>query len=518
MKNLNFKIINFEIIKHSFFVPQKFNFTNDDLQLSEGPYVTLLIGSNGTGKSQLLELLIKIFNNLIASKSSGKKAIKFDSNFKLTYTIDNKLIDVTSVNNNEEYFIDNISVELNDLLLPNKILACANNLGDKFPFLTSKSKTQNNSYHYLGIRTASNNAFKNYNTLIDRFSKSLLISSNIEKYKNIFNLLDLEPEITIIYKAGKNLSIDKKDNRFVDVNNPELLYNKFEKVITKNSSNSRFTFRKDKYSNVIYLKNESNQFEPNYSNLKLVSDFINNYNNSFEGKKTKSSLKYQSQINFGISQTIEEFKSKSKVLQLIRDLELFEVEKLILHRKKSKYGFENASSGEHHILSGFINIISTIEDNSVVFIDEPEISLHPNWQLKYMHLLQSTFKEKKDCHFIISTHSHFLVSDIQPESSAIISLKLNENGRPINETLVFDTYGWSAENILYRVFDVSTTRNHYFEMELRELLTLISNKSNNIDRIKELAKSINRFNTLNEDDPLKQIINTAYNYIDINGN
>lgn len=515
-----YRIVKFEILKHNFFPAQTFFFT-DDVISENGPYVTLLIGPNGTGKSQLLEAIIKVFNILLASKERGVKVQKFEISFNLEYFIDNNKVIINSNNNNDFFSINNIESDFISIPLPAKVLALANNLGDRFPFLTKKSKTQNSAYEYLGIRTASNNAFKNYNTLIDRFSTSLLLDTNIDRYKNIFNLLDLEPEITIVYKAGKNLTIDKKTNRFKDVLNEVDLFNKFDAIISKIDTNNRFTFRKDKYSNVIFEEKNSDSrkknLTPNKENLILITEFIKNYNNSINLKSTKSSIRYQSNIKFDEQDTIDIYKEKSHVLQLIRDLEIFEVDKLILHRKKSKYGFDQASSGEHHILSGFINLISTINNNSIIFIDEPEISLHPNWQIKYMNLLQSTFCDFNDCHFIISTHSHFLVSDLIPNKSAIISLKINENGRPINTTLEYDTYGWSTENILYRVFEVSSTRNHYLEMELRELLSMISNKSENFERMIEIVKSLNKFKNLTESDPLLKIINTAITYLKSNG-
>ena len=48
------------------------------------------------------------------------------------------------------------------------------------------------------------------------------------------------------------------------------------------------------------------------------------------------------------------------------------------------------------------------------------------------------------------------------------------NGGRACRLVDYDTYAWSAENILYEVFGLRTTRNYYFERDLRELLSLIS--------------------------------------------
>ena len=114
---------------------------------------------------------------------------------------------------------------------------------------------------------------------------------------------------------------------------------------------------------------------------------------------------------------------------------------------------------------------------------------------------------------MIATHSHFLISDLEKESSSIIAVK-KENGKI--ETIDFpsniNTYGWSAEEILYRVFKVRTTRNFYLEQELRELLHGIAIKSPATERMNEILKTIKKM-TLNPTDPMNLIIQKAEEYL-----
>lgn len=497
-----FRLLSFEILKHPFFEHQEFNFVGND-NLDKGPYITLLIGPNGTGKSQLLETIVKIFNTIETSIENGRIVQKFDCEFRLKYCLNDNIIDIEYTKTGLVVLLDGIEIELFEVPTPSKFLASAINLNDRFPFYTNRNKIKNAKYVYLGIRTASNNAFKNNNALIDRLSNSLINKSNLIKYKNIFNLLSLKEELTILYKGGRNLVI-KNDKDLITFHNPKLLKDKFQKIIQSFENGTRFSIRKDKYTKVI----------SDISNIELVCNFFRSlFPNISEFNKN---FRYNSLIKFNDKNKIDFFLEEINVLKLLRDLELLNVEKLLLHRKSSKYTFDNASSGEHHILSGFINIISTIEDSSLILIDEPEISLHPNWQIQYMNLLQSTFKNYKNCHFVISTHSHFLVSDLKPENSSIVSFHLNDKGEVFNQTLDFETFGWSTENILYRVFGVSTVRNYYLEMDLRELLSKISAKSIEFERMKEIVISLKRFD-LTPEDPLSSIINTAEEYLRKNG-
>ena len=497
------RIISFEIIKHNFFEPQTFFFTNDQ-DLSRGPYNTMLIGPNGTGKSQLLELITKLFNILIASKEKGFKVQKYEHDFVLNYQIDGKKARIRSVKNVETYVLNGNSVNFMDMPTPAKILASAINLNDRFPFYTKRSKVSNSKYEYLGIRTASNNAFKNYNTLIDRFSSSLSKQENIARYKTVFDRIGLLSEISIIYKPGKNLGVKKKDSSREYLYDSNLLKAKFGEIVDKLDTQNRFLIRRDKYLRVISEQN----------NLDIITSFFKAKRNKVANEKRF--IEYDSHANFDNKQEVKEFIAEAKALQLIRDLELLEVHKLILRRKSGKYGFDQASSGEHHILSNFINITYAIEPNSLVMIDEPEISLHPNWQIQFMSLLQNAFSDYTDCHFIISTHSHFLVSDLIPDKSAVLSFHQDDLGTVYNETLQFETNGWSTENILYRVFGVGTVRNHYLEMDLRELLSKISEGSQDFLRMREIVTSLQRFK-LTDDDPLVKIIETAQRYLEKHG-
>ncbi|EEF93807.1 hypothetical protein CATMIT_01556, partial [Catenibacterium mitsuokai DSM 15897] len=62
---------------------------------------------------------------------------------------------------------------------------------------------------------------------------------------------------------------------------------------------------------------------------------------------------------------------------------------------KDNYGpisLRSASSGEQCMLVLMLGIAGYIEDGSVILIDEPEISLHPEWQEDFMDLLKASFR------------------------------------------------------------------------------------------------------------------------------
>lgn len=175
--------------------------------------------------------------------------------------------------------------------------------------------------------------------------------------------------------------------------------------------------------------------------------------------------------------------------------------------------FEESSSGETNMLCQLINILSHIEQHSIVLIDEPETSAHPNWQIRYIDWLNEIFGSFHTCHFIISTHSHFLLTDLRKENSAIVALK-RDNGKTINISEGLNTFCWSVDDILYKVFQVRNTRNEAFERDLFELYRLMKTDSlENKSKATTILDSLNDV-VLRDGDPLKVLIDKAKKYVE----
>jgi hypothetical protein len=207
----------------------------------------------------------------------------------------------------------------------------------------------------------------------------------------------------------------------------------------------------------------------------------------------------------------ESFIKEYKFFSLLRRLNFLTYDRIELNKNGLSYDIIESSTGEIGLLTTFLRAIPQVKSNSVIFIDEPEISLHPSWQMRYIDLLKKFLAGYKGCHVLIATHSHFLLSDLHEDWSSVLVLR-NQDGK-INASLKESTpYGWTPEAILYDVFGVSTVRNHYFEQDLRKLLSLISNRSKNIKMIQSLISNFKEFDYL-PGDPLEKIIQEAEEYI-----
>ena len=94
--------------------------------------------------------------------------------------------------------------------------------------------------------------------------------------------------------------------------------------------------------------------------------------------------------------------------------------------EKQAINLYDLSSGEQALLNLFIYIAGKIGSNSIICIDEPEVSLHPKWQTEFIVKLQELFDHYSGCHFIIATHSPQIVSGLNSKNGYVVDLGNNE--------------------------------------------------------------------------------------------
>lgn len=68
------------------------------------------------------------------------------------------------------------------------------------------------------------------------------------------------------------------------------------------------------------------------------------------------------------------------------------------------------SSGEQHLLVLIGRLLFSTEENTLVLLDEPEISFHPVWQEKFIAILEDIQKVNK-FRVLVATHSPLLIGD-----------------------------------------------------------------------------------------------------------
>lgn len=68
----------------------------------------------------------------------------------------------------------------------------------------------------------------------------------------------------------------------------------------------------------------------------------------------------------------------------------------------------NLSTGENNVVSILRSLIFDLSNDSILFIDEPEISLHIAWQIKLMEIITERMENNNKIQVVIATHSPYI--------------------------------------------------------------------------------------------------------------
>ncbi|WCH29181.1 AAA family ATPase [Aeromonas salmonicida] len=452
-----------EIRNHPVFKQKEIKFKS--FNTSENIF-TVIIGQNGCGKSELLRVITDSINSQIIKKKSDG-VLNYNTMGQVFFKQD---------------------------IIPDKVLASSFSLNDKFPILTKRNKLYHQDYEYLGLRSTSNNAFvgKYKKEFLSKLVKVIAEEKRTDAFRAVLTTLDMPIKFKFSFKYGRGLK------NILDSSSKNISYESF------NSFNN-------KLNNFISNKTNTARFDYEKLHDKLNSySFKNEMFSFFKNKENKlNTLEYR--VDLSNQALNDKFMHDASILIELIDAGIIQINDFAF-TADDDFSFSVASSGQHHLYTEMLNLTASITDNSVILIDEPEISLHPNWQIKYISLLQILMSSFKDCHIIICSHSHFLVSCIDESTCNIMQAKRNFSGEVEISEYNQNTYGWSPEQVLYNVFGLSTARNHYFEMDLQKVISVISKVNPNINDIYAPLERIKRFN-ITDDDPLKLLIERADSFI-----
>lgn len=498
-----FKLTKLHIIEHPFLGELTFNFISKGEE-SNGPYTTVLIGKNGTGKSLILRIIADIFEDLKnhflpITRYRNKISYSYDGqlyydnsfiDFDYTSSLFERSIptDITKRKFEFHFYKDGNPLLQNADLSPNRLAVSAYLVSDKFRFA---SKDKKDFYIYLGLRETANSAgTKSYLNRIIPFV--------IDYIKNKDSLDSLKASLEFLEFDKDFFEVEYKCRYKYYFFNGNLTDDQFEDLLI---NWKKFSKRKEPPRYIDYF---SSSVKGKKELITKLVDYLN-----------ELAKEYNIRIRGNSFVKINLLKSnlyKVELLQILNRLDLLESPGIILSKNENLLNLQQASSGEFHYFTSILGLLTNITENSLVLIDEPEISFHPNWQLKYIYYLKQIFKNYKTCHFILATHSHFMISDLEPENSNVLRLVRNPENKLLVDSIKESTYGMSAEEILYRVFELRTYRNYFFEIELRELLHLLSNKEKDPKRITNLISNLRKVE-FDKNDPLTQILKEADEYL-----
>ncbi len=518
-----FKLVSLELIGNDLLGSIKYDFVDKEDSQNE-IYTTVIIGSNGTGKSNLLRIIVELFRDLYVQMRDGDRTYKVRGRFNLKYAIDDRIYEYTNfqlpresnakINFNDltigdkrqaaYLLLSGKKIEFKNAVLPLAIIGNSIMVTDKFLF---SDRENFRIYHYQGIRdkpqTASTASYvrRTVQRVVDSINSQAFIRG-LKEVKKEFSQSDNDPYIA--YRTqntslffGKDFTTDKFHKYFKDIDD-------------KYKTNGKRPPNKLPYYKS-YVKDDESLVEQivEFCQLLRAGARLNHIR--------KSGVKFIS-YELLVEQSIETLRKEFKMIEHLRNLGILsppqiEFLKLTSDSFLEGYSIEESSSGEFHLLSSFVGFMASMQTHSLMLIDEPEISLHPNWQMKYLSFLRKLFQDTNyaNSHLIVATHSHFLISDLPGSNSKIIGLQ-KEAGKIgiVDLPKNINTFGWSAEEVLLKVFRVNTSRNYFVAEKLGLMLDFIADENTTDKMIREkfYELKLNQLDGLTDEDPLKVVYDT----------
>lgn len=131
---------------------------------------------------------------------------------------------------------------------------------------------------------------------------------------------------------------------------------------------------------------------------------------------------------------------------------------VIFSEGSNEMNLNQLSSGEKQIVfrGGFLLKNKESSKGALILIDEPELSLHPKWQIKSLDFFKKLFTDLEGIQtsqLIISTHSPFIIHNPNRSNDKVIILKKDETAKTyVSENPEF--VSWTGEEAIKEAFSI----------------------------------------------------------------
>ncbi|MCP4219810.1 MAG: ATP-binding protein [bacterium] len=141
------------------------------------------------------------------------------------------------------------------------------------------------------------------------------------------------------------------------------------------------------------------------------------------------------------------------------------------------FDINRLSSGEKQLFIRAMSLKMLKANNSIILIDEPEISMHPSWQQKIIEVYRGLGKNNQ---VIVATHSPHVVSSVKKEC---IKLLKKDKGH----IEIFDyndingSYGLPVDVVLKELMELESVRDPRVNKSIADLWDMVHNQNHDCE-------------------------------------
>jgi len=483
----------------SLFVPVYKNVTVD-LKL-HADQITLLVGQNGMGKSNLLEVLLLIFDELYQLKEKGKRAERLPLHYAIEYECRGRNFSITKMTDkhifseytiNADGGVESWEIDMREIELPNQIIGYYSGENKRIRNLVEKHIQSENRSKRIRYSRGDEWGFRPRKLFFAENRHYMLVLTTLLLYKN--HGLYGENIKKVLYDI---VNVDSWDRIHLKFRNPKI-------AIASNLRKEGLTLE---YYRDMLLQGENLEEVPIFWGVLGIVDkllrlllyyFIDNSLNYgimpakqgvkeyFEIESIPSDDKFQKLLYDKFPTPMEFLNALEEcfVLNIIEDFDIF------LHKEgeREPYPYLHLSEGEQQYLTvmGLIALAHSSQDETLFLLDEPDTHINPQWQrsfIKHILDLTNTEADKKSKAFFISTHSPLLVqaNSRGDKEVDLLLFKRDEYGKVQIDTDEDEVFrNWRIDQVLMsKYFDLPSSRPESLDkfMERRKALIIGEDKT-----------------------------------------
>lgn len=425
------------------------NLKNVTIDFAEGSWVTVVIGWNGTGKSNVLEALAIIFRDLIAKKRTPEFSFQLSycmgtGNDKQRIRIDADpdrkkdafLIYVTNLKENESNsnILDAQDLDVDDTKLSEKPIKLTTFLNSDTQYLPHYVFS-----YYSGESSRMHEVFRPYLEGYD----SKLRNGVDPGLKRLFYAMPVHSQFVLLA-----FMIQQSD----DVR--ELLEKDMGIDPDEGIESVLFVLKEPGWSKRRGSKKNNSDGDDRFWGSKgVVQTFLDRLQNiamaPIKVKRDKQITlwnKESTEFQYLFIKDIHALRSlvdNQSPAQFFRDLESTYVSELIeevrirvrLKKNDGSVTFRELSEGEQQLLTVLGLLRFTAEEESLFLLDEPDTHLNPRWSVDYISYLKKFIvndtQQTETSHILMTTHNPLAIAELDREQVQILRMSKQEERRQI---------------------------------------------------------------------------------------
>ncbi len=504
----------------------KFNNEYEDLRQLDP---VCLIGLNGSGKSNLLEVLSEIFyflEDFSKAKLSDLKKFEKEFGFEIEYLLSRNVFNTNKSNDEKEVKSEQVKIlirkevqkspiatwydedeytsaspETFKTYLPNQIIAYSSGMNELIsnPYIKMDFQYLDEFTKLAKDKANLDDEIENKMFFMDYDINKLITISNflfdkpIEDDYGVINLNRVKDEIKIKEIHSFSISIKLRNNEKrpiplpsflnIEIENLKKCATIYDEKLFENKQGKYFEYEFYFYVNDVTRTLVKKYFKTAHEFYKTLY-FFRLLNNHLISATTQKIIK-EANEKVNISALIPKFEEQEKVFN-ISDIAFRK-----LHSKEPVY-YKQLSDGEHQFLHVFGTLLLMNQSGTLFLFDEPETHFNPDWRSKFVSIINESIKDEmipREQELILTTHSPFIVSDCKKEN--VFKFQRNTRGKilaPINP--LFETYGASVNKITMQFFGKEETISEFVFNQLISVKDDIDKKK---ITFKEAQRLLNRF-------------------------